>query len=158
MAPQNWQLWNAALAEGHELNILESTLCNDRFHKSFFLAQWFFSKWFLKDDTNFSPILNYHPLQEGMVLYLNKLESLYPRMLYGIKFVRNWPSGSCEVENVKSLQDKMWAAKLTWAFGLCELKTWMKMKQLTKFKFQQWITVLCGIFKSRSGLVWLLIM
>ena len=43
------------------------------------------------------------------------------------KFGWNWPSGSGEEdENVKSFDDnnnyKFWSEKLTWAFGLGELK------------------------------------
>ena len=56
----------------------------------------------------------------------SNLNPLHPRILCA-KFGWNWPSGSEEEENVKSLQwrrttDKLWSEKLTWAFGSGELK------------------------------------
>ena len=50
------------------------------------------------------------------------------------KFDWNWPSGSGEEENAKSLQqqqrttDKLWSEKLNWAFRLGELKQLFKLK------------------------------
>ena len=43
----------------------------------------------------FRYILNYRPLEKGGALYLNKLETLHPRMLC-VKFSWNWASGSGE--------------------------------------------------------------
>ena len=72
---------------------------------------------------------NYLPLEKGRALHLNKLDSLQPRILCA-KFGWNWPSGSIEEENVKSLRqcqhqwrttDKFWSEKLIWAFGSGEL-------------------------------------
>ena len=42
------------------------------------------------------------PSKKGMTLYLNKLES-HSHRLFCAKFGGNWPSGSGEDENVKSL-------------------------------------------------------
>ena len=75
-----------------------------------------------------SSMYNYLPLEKGRALHLNKLDSLQPRILCA-KFGWNWPSGSREEENVKSLRqrqhqwrttDKFWSEKLTLASG--ELK------------------------------------
>ena len=68
---------------------------------------------------------------EGPFFWTN-LNLLHPRML-SAKFGWNWPSGSAEEENVKSLRqchcwqqrrttDKLWSEKLTWDFGSGELK------------------------------------
>ena len=49
-------------------------------------------------------LLHYLPLEKGVVIYFNKLESLLPNDLC-TKFGWNWPGGSREeVEIVKSLQ------------------------------------------------------
>ena len=66
----------------------------------------------------------------GPIIWTN-LNPLHPRMLCA-KFGWNWPSGSGEDENVKSLQtdgqtdrqtmDERWSEKLTWAFSSGELK------------------------------------
>ena len=59
------------------------------------------------------------------------------------KFGWNWPSGSGEDENVKSLRqqgrrprttDKLWSEKLTWAYGSGELKIGLKKTTLEKNK------------------------
>ena len=70
----------------------------------FKLARWFWSK-ILKN--TFNIILHfryYHPLEKGVTLHLNKLESLYQRM-HCAMFGWIWPSGSGEeTENVKRFQ------------------------------------------------------
>ena len=67
------------------------------------------------------------PLGKGVWNFLwTNLNPLHLRMLCA-KFGWNWPTGSGEDENVKSLRqqlrrkrrttDKFWSEKLTWAFG-----------------------------------------
>ena len=46
---------------------------------------------------------SYLPLETSLVLLLNKLVSLLPKIMCG-KFFLYWPSGSEEDENVKILQ------------------------------------------------------
>ena len=79
--------------------------------------------------TVFPLFRNYLPLEKGGALHLNKPDSPSQRMKCA-KFGWNWPSGSGEDENVKSLwqhrrrqpqwwrqtMDKLWSVKLTWAF------------------------------------------
>ena len=64
------------------LNKFESPLSKDTLCQVLLkLAQWFWRRRFYKNINVFSQFRNYLPLEKGMALYLNKLESLYPRML-----------------------------------------------------------------------------
>ena len=86
----------------------------------------------------------YLPLERGVALHLNKLESLHPGMLCA-KFCWNWPFGSGEEENMKSLQrlwrqqtaDILWSEKLTWAFGSGELKMIPDSRKNSSSKFNK---------------------
>ena len=95
-------------------------------------AQWFLRRRFLNFVNVFSLFRDHLPLEKGVALHFDKLESLYPRILCA-KFGWNWPSDSWEGdENVKSLQtcgrtdgwtdgrttDSRRSEKLTWASSL----------------------------------------
>ena len=94
-------------------------------------TQQFWRRRFLNFVHVFSQFLNYLPLGRVGSFFWTNLNPLHPRMLC-VKFGWNWPSGSEEDENVKSLRqrqqqqrrlttDKFWSEKLTWAFGSGEL-------------------------------------
>ena len=62
------------------LNKFESPLTKDTLCQVLLkLAQWFWRRRFFKNINVFSQIRNYLPLEKGMALYLNKLESLSPK-------------------------------------------------------------------------------
>ena len=68
------------------------------------LTNWFWRGRIFNFINIFSLFCNHLPLEKDVVLYLNKLNSLYPRMLC-TKFNWKWPSGSgAEEKNVKSLR------------------------------------------------------
>ena len=85
------------------------------------------------------------PLGRAWPFIWTNLNPLHPGILCA-KFGWNWPGGSGENENVKSLQtdrrtdkltdrqtaDDRWLEKLTWAFSSVELKT-VKCMRMTWF-------------------------
>ena len=95
-------------------------------------VQWFLRKRFFF--LNFVNVLSSYFViialwkRAGLFIWTN-LNPLHSRMLYA-KFGWNWPRGSVEDENMKSLcqwrleltTDKFWSEKLTWAQDSGELK------------------------------------
>ena len=108
------------------------------------LIQWFLKRRFLKFVNVILLFRCYLPLERGVALHLNKLESLHPGMLCA-KFCWNWPFGSGEEENMKSLRrlwrqqtaDILWSEKLTWAFGSGELKMIPDSRKNSSSKFNK---------------------
>ena len=102
-----------------------------------FSVYTFHWKAFTRSNLTCISLIRYNlPLEKGVALHLNKIESPHPRMLCA-KFGWNWPSGSVEDENVKSLQtdermDEERPGKLT-RFQLKRAKKWRWVRYFSWF-------------------------